>query len=193
MARPRSEQSRFLLRASLSLAVLLVVWWFALRPPLLAWTRISTDVILNAIPGAPLQTGVTSGSGVWVLQAPVRSQGVWRNVRLETVERLPTQLTIAVPLFWAILLAAPRVPRRPLTWIGGTLLLLAIPPAGLLLYAAHVVQMYVYPGAPAIGRAVLSGADYFASAVLPYVGPVLLALALDGELRKSVIGGPVSG
>src|SRR5512138_2056209 len=109
MRPPLSPQSRFLLRASAFFIVLLAVWWWALRPPLLGWARISTDVLLNALPGAPLHTGVTVRSdGVWVFQAPVRVAGVWRNVRVESGERLPTQLTVGLPLFWAILLARGR-------------------------------------------------------------------------------------
>jgi hypothetical protein len=190
MPRRVSPQTRFLLRASLYFAALLAVWWFVLLPPLLAWVRISTDVVLNAIPGAPIQTGVdVRPGGIWVIQAPIRSGGRSRNVRLEAPQRLPTQLTIALPLFWAVILAAPR-PRRLWRIIAlGTAILLVLPPVGLLIYAAHVVRIYVYPNAPALVEYVLAVADYVASTVAPYVGPVLLALALHEELRTTVLTG----
>lgn len=195
MPRRLSPQTRFLLRASMYFAGSLAVWWFLLLAPLLAWTRIATDVLLNGIPGAPLDTGVTVAPGkIWVLQAPVPAGSQWRNVRLETAERLPAQLTVGLPLFWAIVLAAPR-PRR-LRWIllGGSAALLLVPPLGLLLYAAHVVQLYVYPNTPALPRAAIAAADYMASTVVPYVLPVLLALALHGELREAVLAfGQYSG
>src|SRR4029077_6662365 len=102
--------------------------------PLLAWARISTDVLLNAIPGAPLQTGVTVlPDGVWVLQLPVRSGGRSRNVRIEAQQRLPTQLTVALPLFWAILLAAPRSRKIWRVFGVGTAVLLTIPPIAMLI------------------------------------------------------------
>lgn len=189
MRQPSSPQSRFLLRASVCFAAMLVAWWFILLGPLLAWSRFSTDFVLNALPGAPLKTGATvSPEGVWVLQAPVRVGGVWRNIRVEASRRLPTQLTVGIPLFWAILLAAPRTRRAWRPWCVGSAILLAVPPAGLLLYAAHVVQIYVFPNAAAPLRAVIAAADYFASTAAPYLAPVLVALAFHAELRNSVLG-----
>jgi hypothetical protein len=188
MRQPRSPQSRFLARASLCFATLLAAWWFVLLPPLLGWTRLSTDFLLNAVPGAPLKTGVTvSAEGVWSMQAPIKVAGVWRNVRVETGRRLPRQLTIAMPLFWAILLAAPRTRRAWRVWLGGSAVMLFIPPAGLILYAAHVAQLYVFPDLAAPVRGAIAAADYVASTVAPYFGPVLIALAIHPEFRRSVI------
>jgi hypothetical protein len=188
MRRPRSPQSRFLARASLCFATLLAAWWFVLLPPLLGWTRLSTDFLLNAVPGAPLKTGVTvSPEGVWSLQAPIKVAGVWRNIRVETGRRLPRQLTIAIPLFWAILLAAPRTRRAWSVWLGGSAALLLIPPAGLILYAAHVAQLYVFPNLPALARGAIAAADYVASTVAPYFAPVLMALAIHPEFRRAVL------
>jgi hypothetical protein len=188
MRRPRSPQSRFLARASFCFATLLAAWWFLLLPPLLGWTRLSTDFLLNAIPGAPLKTGVTvNPEGVWAMQAPIKVAGVWRNVRVETGRRLPRQLTIAIPLFWAILLAAPRTRRAWGVWLGGSAVLLLIPPAGLILYAAHVAQLYVFPNLAAPARGAIAAADYVASTVVPYFGPVLIALAIHPEFRRAVL------
>jgi hypothetical protein len=190
MPRPASPQTRFLIRASLLFGAFLVVWWFALLPPLLGWTRISTDMLLNAFPGAPLNTGVLVLPGdVWVLQAPIRINGQTRNVRVETAQRLPSQLTMAIPLFWAIVLAARRTPRTWRTLAVGSAVLLLLPPLGLLIYAARIVQIYVYPNASALLVRSMAGADYVASTVAPYVGPVLLALGLDAELRAAILYG----
>ena len=188
MPRRRSPQSRFLARASIFFAALLAAWWFVLLPPLLGWTRLSTDFLLNAIPGAPLKTGVTvSSEGVWSMQAPVKVAGVWRNVRVDTGQRLPRQLTIALPLFWAIVLAAPRPRHAWRAWLFGSGVLLLIPPVGLVLYAAHVAQIYVFPTMPTPARAAIAAADYVASTVAPYIGPVLMALAVHPEFRRAVL------
>jgi hypothetical protein len=189
MRLPRSPQTRFVARATLFLAILLAAWWNLLLAPLLAWTKLSTDLALTAAPGATLQTGVrVLPDGSWTLQTPVKVAGAWRNVRVDTDKRLPIQLTVGAPLFWAILLAAPRQRRMWWTAAAGTLLILAIPPVGLLLYAAHVVQMYVFPNAPALARAAIGLGDYVGSTVAPYLGPVIVALALHPELRESVLG-----
>jgi hypothetical protein len=187
---PASPQTRFLLRAASAFIALLAVWWFLLLPPLLGWARVSTDILLNLFPGAPLKTGiVVMPGGVWVLQAPVSVGGAVRNVTVESIERLPTQLTLAFPFFWAIVLAAPWTRRSWRVLASGTAVLLLLPPLGLLSYAAHVVQLYVFPHAPAIVARALAALDYVATTVLPYIGPVLLALALDPELRASVLAG----
>lgn len=194
MRRQFSPQSRFLARASVFFATLLAAWWFVLLPPLLDWARLSTDFLLNAVPGAPLKTGVTvSPDGVWTVQAPIRTGAVWRNVRIDTNRRLPRQLTIALPLFWAILLAAPRPRRIWRVWLGGSAILLLIPPAGLILYAVHVAQIYVFPNLAAPARGIIAAADYMASTVAPYVGPVLVALAIHPEFRRAVLMTDVLG
>jgi hypothetical protein len=193
MPRRVSPQTRFLLRASLIFICLLVFWWFLLLPPLLGSVRVCTDVILNWLPGANLQTGVElRPDNVWVLAVPVSMGGIRRNVRVEAPPRLPTQLTIGLPLFWAIILAAPWCKGVWRSLAAGTALLMALPPVGLLVYAAHVVRIYVYPHAPPLVEYVLAVADYVASTVAPYVGPVLLALTLHGELRRTILAGDFS-
>src|SRR5512133_3542121 len=188
MPRPVSPQTRFLLRASLCFGSLLVVWWFVLLAPLLGVVRVCTDVLLSAFPAASLQTGIeVRPSGVWVIEAPVTVAGRPRNVRVEAPPRLPAQLTIALPLFWAVILAAPRSRHLWRTLAIGTAVLMTSPPIALLIYTAHVVRIYVYPNAPVSVEYVLAVADYIASTVAPYVCPVLLALGMHPELRAMVL------
>jgi hypothetical protein len=189
MPRRLSPQTAFLLRAVACLAALFALWWFLLLPPLLAWERISTDLLLSAFPDAPLQTGASvSADGVWVLQAPARVHGATRNIRVELPPRLPIQLTVGLPLFWAILAAAPRASRFWRAPVAGTALLLLLPPFGLLAYAAHVVQIYVFPAAPVLAARGIAGVDYVMSTVAPFIAPVLLALWLHPELAATVLG-----
>ncbi len=188
MPRSLSPQARFLLRATLNFGALLAIWWFLLLPALLGWTRMSTDVLLSALPQATVQTGVsTTPAGVWVIQVPVKTGGIARNVRVEAPQRLPTQLTLALPLYWSIVFAVSIGARSWRILAAGTAILLLLPPIGLIIYAAHVVRIYVYPGAPVAVERVLAWADYIASTVAPYVGPVLLALALDKQLRETIL------
>jgi hypothetical protein len=189
MPRRLSSQTAFLLRVVPLLGVMLAVWWFALLPPLLAWERIATDLVLGAFPNAPVQTGASVlPDGAWVLQAPARVAGVTRNIRVALPPRLPIQLTVGFPLFWAILLAAPRTPRVWRAALFGSAALLALPPIGLLAYAAHVVQIYVFPGAPVLLARGIAAVDYVASTVAPFICPVLLAVALHPELSSAVLG-----
>jgi hypothetical protein len=189
MPRQLSSQTAFLLRVVPLLGVMFALWWFALLPPLLGWERMTTDLLLAAFPKAPVQTGASVlPDGSWVLEAPARVAGVTRNIRVALPPRLPIQLTVGFPLFWAILLAAPRAPRVWRAALLGTAALLALPPIGLLAYAAHVVQIYVFPGAPAFLAHGIAAIDYVASTVAPFVCPVMLAVALHPELAGSVLG-----
>jgi hypothetical protein len=189
MPRRLSAQSAFLLRGVPLLGVMLALWWFALLPPLLAWERITTDLVLGAFPNAPVQTGASVlPDGSWVLQAPARVAGFTRNIRVALPPRLPIQLTVGFPLFWAILLAAPRAPRVWRVALFGSAALLVLPPLGLLAYAAHVVQLYVFPGAPVLLARGIAAIDYVASTVAPFVCPVLLAVALHPALAGAVLG-----
>lgn len=194
MPRRLSPQTAFLLRVVPLLGLSLAFWWFALLPVLLGWERVTTDLLLSAFPDAPVLTGATvTGNGIWILQAPARVNGVTRNIRLELPQRLPIQLTVGIPLFWAILAAAPRSKRVWRAFAIGSAALLVLPPLGLLAYAAHVVQLYVYPAAPLVLARGIAGLDYVCSTVAPYVGPVLLAVALHPDLGALVLGREEAG
>ena len=101
-----------------------------------------------------------------------------RNVRLEAPQRLPTQLTIGVPLFWAVILAAPRS-RRDLAHPGcrhGRRSCCSLHrPADLC--GSRGRDLRLPERSVRWSSTVLAAADYVASTVAPYVGPVLLALA----------------
>jgi hypothetical protein len=186
-------QLRFLGRASLCLAATLTLWWLVLRGPLLDWVRLSTAVLLDAAGGFRAETSVAvRDTGVWVLQAPVPFAAArFRSVKLELPQWVPTVQTVSLPLYWALVLAAGRGRFWWRALIQGSLLLLAIPPFSLLVYAAHVVQRNLYPHSAL--RIFLDFADYICGTVLPYLAPVLLALVFLPDLRARILTpGPVT-
>jgi hypothetical protein len=179
-------QLRFVLRASGIFAVLLAVWWVALRGPLLDWVQFSSEIVLQSLPGVHSPTGVSIETGrVWNLQVPIPGG---RSVHIKAEERIPTMYTVTLPLYWAVLLAAwTRRAWRAL--LAGTAILLLVQPLSLLVYAAHVVKLNLYPNAaPWLGH-VLDYTDYLTMTFFPPVLPVLLALALYPDLRKRVLAG----
>ena len=184
---PARPQLRFLLRASALFLALLALWWFVLRPPLLDWVQFSAEAILQHLPGVHAPTGVRIEAGrVWNLQVPVPGG---RSIHLMAEERIPTLFTVALPLFWAILLAAPWSRRLPGALAIGTGILLLVPAVCLLIYAAHAVKLNLYrSAAPVLGYA-LNFADYVSFTALPYFLPPLLALALYPDLRSLVLTG----
>src|SRR5262249_59765100 len=101
---------------------------------------------------------------------------------------VPTVQTVSLPFFWALILAAPR----PRDWwralAAGTVVLLVIPPISLLVYTAHVIQHNLYADSTAALGKFLDFADYVCGTVVPYIAPVLLALALNRHLRAMILG-----
>jgi hypothetical protein len=180
-------QLRFLLRASLLFIAFLLLWWFVLRLPLLDWVQFSAEFILQHFPGVHSPTSVNIEAGrVWSLQVPVPGG---RSVHLRAAEYLPTLYTVALPLYWAVLFAAPWSRRIWGAFAIGTAILLLVPAVSLLIYAAHAVKQNLYrDAAPALGYA-LNFADYLGASVMPYVFPPLLALALYPDLRSLVLTG----
>lgn len=184
----RNSQRGFLLRATALFLALLVIWWTLLLPPLLECERAGANLLLRLLPGATSATGVTVWNGVWTVRVPVPVEGRRRQVRIELPRWVPVHFTLAFPLFWAVVAAAGS--RRWCRILGvGTAALLVWPPFGLLIAASHVIQTYVYPNAPRGVAGLISGLDYVANLVAPSLGAVLLALALDRELRARVLGG----
>jgi hypothetical protein len=188
---------RFLVRATLIFAALLPLWWCLLRMPLLDWVQFSTEALLESLPGVHAPTGVSIETGrLWNLQVPI-PEG--RSIHIRAEERVATVPTIALPLFWAVLLAAPGS-WRPWSWRSlpwqklralaiGSAILLVLPAVCVLVYAAHVVQVNLYPAAAPSLRFALKFADYL-NTVVPYCLPILLALLLDPGLRALVLSAP---
>jgi len=198
MPQPDRPQLRFLARVSVAFAACLALWWLLLVGPLLEWVRFSTAVLLDAAGGFRTETAViVQGGGVWMIQAPVPAApdaarlgaGVrFRSLKLQLEQWIPTLQTVSLPLFWALILAAPRGRGWWRTLLFGTAILLVFPPVSLLVYAAHAVQRTLYPHAAAPLRGLLDFADYVCGTALPYIAPVATAVALHPQFRVMVLG-----
>jgi hypothetical protein len=190
MPKRDKPQLGFALRATALVALMLPLWWFVLRGPLLDWVAYSGGLVLKAIPGhAP--SGVTVGpNGDWDLQLPA-PRTRYRSARIVAEARVPTLSTLNLPLYWAFLLAGPWSWRLWRSFWIGSAISLAVQPFCVLAYGVHVLQLHVYPQAPTAMVAVISFADYLGANVLPYMLPMLLVLALQRDLRALVLWGEV--
>ncbi len=182
-------QLRFALRASLWLAALLPLWWFALRGPLLDWVQFSCGLVLESIPGAHAPTSVAiQPDGDWYLQLPAPGTH-YRSVRIVAEARVATLSTLNLPIYWAFLFAGPWSWQLWRNFLVGSGISLVVQPFCELAYAAHVLVVHVYPHAPMAVGWLVSFADYLGANVLPYMLPMLLALALQRDLRSLVLWG----
>jgi hypothetical protein len=206
MPTPASPQLRFLLRGSSLLLVLLALWWWVLLSPMLAGMRLSTGALLWLLPGGRSASGVTvEPNGDWVLRVPIpeslangdavqraygRAPGtpraLVRSFKLGIADRIPTFFTLGFPLFWALMLAAPRMPRLWRAVAGGTVLLAVLAQISLLLYTAYSIETTLRLATSALAVTLWSAAEYLNVNVVPYVAPIVIAPWLHTGLRAQI-------
>jgi predicted secreted protein len=207
--RQLSDPSRFLLRALVLLALMLALWWLVLLNPLLAGLRLSAELTLRLLPGGSSVSHVTIGPDRnWTFQVPApaavvnqeRTQQMLgaaaagsgrikiRSLKVEGTARYPILFTVSLPLFWAILLAAPGRPRL-LRMACGTAVLAIFALLSIAVYAVRLVGGYFQLTTEGFPGFLMDSAMYLAAGVVPYLAPVLVALSLDGELRGLILAG----
>lgn len=183
-------QTRFLLRGSVLLGSALALWWFVLAGPMLYVLRSAVGSFVG------MQENLT---GDYTLRVPYEAtlpatpenptaQKI-RSIDFDMPRSDAIAFTFSVPVFWAIMLAAPGVRRNIRPLVLGTGLMAAIELAMLLSFAHitawnAVAQMVGESGAA--GKWSRAVGDYLITNVLPYLLPVIVALSLHSELRKEV-------
>ena len=188
---------------------MLALWWLVLLNPLLAGLRLSAELTLRLLPGGSSVSHVTIGPDRnWTFQVPApaavvnqeRTQQMLgaaaagsgrikiRSLKVEGTARYPILFTVSLPLFWAILLAAPGRPRL-LRMACGTAVLAIFALLSIAVYAVRLVGGYFQLTTEGFPGFLMDSAMYLAAGVVPYLGPVLVALSLDGELRGLILAG----
>lgn len=205
MRAPASPQLRFLLRGSSLFIAMLALWWWVLLHPMLDGLQFTTGLALRLFPGGSSVAQVEVDSrGDWMLRVPVPASLVmgnsapgsapagsppvkYRPVRLTIAERVPTFFTLSFPLFWALVLAAPRSRRLPRALLGGTALLALLAVLSLLLYTAYTIGTNLSLIGAGLAASLFNAAEYLNLNVAPYVAPFFLALWLHPELRSQIL------
>lgn len=181
-------QTLFLLRGSALLVGLLSLWWFVLVDPMV--------YVLKDFAGAFLRIQ-ESPAGDWSLRVPLEmtlpasperpvAQQV-HSIDFDMPRADVVAFTFSLPVFWAIVLAAPGWRRnlRPLAIGTGIMALVEL--LLLLLYAevsAHKAAAQLAAGPPVpFDEWLLRVAEYLAVTVLPYALPVIAAFAVHRDLR----------
>jgi hypothetical protein len=206
--REQSSPLRFLLRALVLLALMLALWWFVLLNPLLAGLRLSAELTLRLLPGGNSVSHVTIGpdrNRTFQVPAPAAvlnqestrqllgSAGSGRikvrSMKVEGAGRYPILFTVSLPLYWAILLAAPGWRRLPFRMLCGTAVLTVFALLSIAVYAIRLVGGYFQLTTAGLPGFLTNSAMYLAVGVVPYLAPVLVALSLNGELRDLILNG----
>src|SRR5689334_3531353 len=110
-----SPQAGFLLRGSVLLIGLLTLWWFVLLDPMLFWLRTAANLMVTIEERA---------SGEWTVRVPLNAalaptaeypQGQQiHSVDFDLARADSIAFTFSLPVFWAVILAAPGPVRQRL-------------------------------------------------------------------------------
>ena len=111
----------------------------------------------------------------------------YRAVRLTLPRSIPSILTVGLPLFWTVILAAPRTRRLFWDLVTGSILLALPAPFLLLVCAVHLAKPVLFPAMSGPGAYLIDLTAYLATAVIPCVVPVLVALAFHRDLREKIV------
>lgn len=194
-----SSDLLFLLRMSGCLIAVLALWWFALRPPLLAALRIGTTLAISALPGSDQAAGITEDeAGDWLFHFPVddvRTEGGrrYRVTSLDfTMSRSDAVLfTFSIPVFWAIMLGG-GIGRSDLTaFLAGTVVMMLLEVLLLLghadIMAANAVASW-HPESAGFSRWLRGTIYYLVTTVIPFLMPIVAGLVFHPRLRARVLG-----
>jgi hypothetical protein len=182
-------QTRFLLRGSALLVCLLTFWWFVLLGPML--------YLLKGAAGVFLSIGENS-SGAWTLRVPFEKtlppappQLVARQIRsidVDMTRRDVTMFIFSLPVYWAIILAAPSTRRNVRPLVLGTLVM-SVAEIALLLGYAEITAFSAasqLTGAGHVTEWVRQAGFYLVVNVFPYAVPFIVALSLHRGLRGEI-------
>jgi len=186
-----SPQVSFLLRGSGLLIGLLTIWWFALLNPMLYGLRVAASVFVGIEERSSGDWGVRVGLDATIPANDERPQSqTIGSIDFDIPRSDAIAFTFSVPVFWAMILAAPGPIRRRLRpLLLGTIVMASIEVLLLLVFvqvtARNVLaQTYgIESAAGAWGRRLC---EYLVVNVLPYVTPVVVALCIDRQLSRAV-------
>lgn len=187
----------FLLRGTALLIVLLTLWWLFLLSPLLSLLRSSVEMAGGMVFGGDSRHIVTeTDSGDWTIRipaegvTPMSSQGPRRanihSIEFDIARSDVNAFTFSLPVYWAILLAAPALRRNVRALVLGTILMGVVEVILFLVFAevyAHKVAAQLSPAPGGTPNWSLRFIEYIVVSVIPYLAPFLIAISLHRELR----------
>lgn len=169
---------KFLLRASVLLVAMLVMWWLVLVNPLLFVLRASAALPFAFLTGS--SASIAAGAAQWDFRIPIGLQAISFSIPRSDV----VVFTFSLPVYWAIALASRTRVRSLLI---GTLIMEAIEVLSLIAFAAligHSVAAQRALSYSSFARWFTEFANYLLVDVIPFLAPVLLAVVLDRDLRS---------
>ncbi len=203
--------TRFLLRGSSLLAAMLVLWWFVLLNPLLYLLGESASACAAMVLGRTSNRFITeTSSGDWTVEAPLEAVAPGtpehpapiqvRSIDFDMARSDAGAFTFGLPVYWAILLAAPGMRRSLRPLLLGTLAMSVVEIVLLLIFAellAHKTAAQWSTTPNAVANWFYRFGDYLLMSVIPYIAPFVVAIWLHDDLRQRIVqlgsGRPLPG
>lgn len=194
----RTEQPvRFLLRGSTILLGMLILWWLVLRHPLLFLLRVSESAALQILVNTDSIT--VDSVGDWRLRIPVQDSGgktirTKDPVKFRAVEfTIPASdvvlFTYALPVYWAIVLAAPLGKSTIRAFAWGTAAVFLVEVLSLLVHAeivAYAATAQLHFASTGLAAWLREYGTRLVVGVIPFAAPVLAAIAFHRDLRLQI-------
>lgn len=192
-------QTRFLLRGSALLIVLLLLWWFVLLTPLLTAIQTGAEGCGSLVFGGPSHWITETAGGDWTVEVPLEATMPpppgqagpptrVHSIDFDLARSDAAVFTFGLPVYWALVLAAPGIRRglRPL--ILGTVAVAFLEIVSLLIFVGIFARRTAAQWAPPdpLADFGLHFGDYLVVNVIPYILPFVIAIWLDGRLRWQI-------
>jgi hypothetical protein len=196
-----SPQTAFLMRGSALLITLLSLWWFVLSVPMLAALRFTVENTGGLFfGGRSVDLVHENPGGDWTFHVPFEAtipatpeQPASRidSVDFDLVRKDVHAFTFSLPVFWAVMLAAPNLRRSLRRILTGTAVMAVLELLLLMLLvdinARNTVAQITHTGG-AFEKWLLKTGEYFVVGVIPFAAPFVLALACHPDLRRQILG-----
>ena len=195
--------TRFLLRGSALLIGLLTLWWFVLLDPMLSALQGVGDIAARQIFGGNSGEFMREdGSRNWTFRVPKKiivpgsrvtpAPQQINSVDFDVARTDVIGFTFSLPVFWAVVLAAPGWRRNLRPLLAGTGLIALVELILLLTFAAtsahRAAAAILSMPMGTFETWLLSFSDYLTVLVVPYLAPIVVAFAVHRELRDDVFG-----
>ena len=195
-----SPPARFLVRGSLLLATLLTLWWLVLINPLQSLLQTAAQA-----GGALLFSGrskftiTEAANRDWAFDVPIEPivpptppgavPQMLYSIGFELARSDAGGFTFGMPVFWAVILAAPKLRRNWRLLLVGTLAM-AVLEVVLLLITVEILAYkslaQILQSHDPVGGWFLRYGEYLAVNAIPYLLPFAVAIALHREVREHI-------
>jgi hypothetical protein len=192
-----SPPARFLLRGSVLLAAFLTLWWLVLINPLQSLLQTATQA-----GGALLFSGrskltiTEAANGDWTFDVPIEPivpptppgavPQMLYSIGFDLARSDAGGFTFGIPVFWAVILAAPDLRRTWRSLLVGTLVMAVLEVALLLITVkilAYKSLAQILHSHDPVGGWFLRYSEYLAANAIPYLLPFAVAIMLHRDMR----------